>query len=120
MTHPFPITESKGKAQALPIHIVSAAQYKDWIKNQPAVTRHWLEANDFKPAPAKYCLIPAADGALAGVVCGVDENPDLWSIAHLTNALPPKLYHLEGRVLAAQATQMALGWALASYRFTRY
>jgi len=119
MTDSFPVTD-KSKTATLPIHLVHGKGYGVWLKAQSAQTRNWLIANDFKAAPFSYCVFPGKDGALAGVVCGTDETLDVWSIAHLTTALPAKSYHLEGKLGAATATQLALGWALAAYTFTRY
>src|SRR5947209_3947571 len=119
MSDTFAIIE-KSKIKSLPIHVVDGKHYAAWLKSQPPTTKHWLESNNFKASTGSYCLLPSKDGAIAGVVCGVDEKTDLWSIAHLTNALPVQSYHLEGKFTAAIATQLALGWALATYRFTRY
>jgi len=119
MTHPFPIT-LKSKNTTLPLHAVSAKGFPAWLKRQPAATKHWLEANNFKAESDSYCLIPSKDGELAGAVCGIDEKPDIWSIAHLSTQLPAKAFHLEVEWSAETTTQMILGWVLGSYRFTRY
>ncbi len=64
--------------------------------------------------------MPEKDGSLDAVICGIDENPDIWSLAHLPTQLPPYSYHLEEKFSAAQATHMVLGWVLSTYQFTRY
>ena len=119
MAEIFPIIE-KSKNAALPIHALSGKHYAAWRKRQPAFTQHWLEANRFEAAAGSFCLLPGKDGKLAGVACGIGDEPDIWSLAHLTTALPPHTYRLEGEFSPPQATQMALGWALAAYQFTRY
>jgi leucyl aminopeptidase len=119
MSTVFPIIE-KSKQPSLPLHAVNEKLYPAWLKQQSTATRNWLEANDFKPAPGSCCLIPAKDGTLESVVCGMDALPDLWSLASMPIQLPPQIYRLEGKFSAAQATQLALGWALATYKFTRY
>jgi len=116
---PFPITQ-KNKAKALPIYIVYAKHYDAWLKTQPSITRQWLKENGFKGTAGSFCLLPAKDGTLAGVVCGSEEKLDIWSVAHLPTKLPPQLYYIEGKFTPQQVTQMALGWALATYKFTRY
>jgi leucyl aminopeptidase len=119
MTTPFPVI-AKSKTPSLPIHAVTQQSYAAWLKLQPAATKSWLEATQFKAAPASYSLLPGSDGTLAGVVCGVDSAQDIWSFAHLPTQLPPRAYHIEGKATPRQATGWALGWALAGYQFTRY
>jgi len=119
MPHPFPIIE-KNKSDALPIYIVYAKNYGAWFKQQPSIIRHWLKANGFKGAAGSFCLLPAKDGTLAGVACGADDKLDIWSLAHLPARLPAQPYYIKGKFTPQQVTQMALGWALAAYKFTRY
>jgi len=119
MPPPFPIIE-KSKAGALPIYIVHAKNYDAWRKQQSSIVRHWLKTNGFKAAPATFCLFPKKDGTLAGVVCGTHEKPDVWSLAHLPMQLPAQIYSIAGKFSPPLITQMALGWALATYQFTRY
>ena len=45
---------------------------------------------------------------------------DLWTLAHLPLALPVGSYRLETPLDPADATALALGWAIGSYQFTRY
>lgn len=115
----FPIVP-KSKQPSLPLHAVTEKNYPAWLKQQPAPVKRWLDANGFKAAPGTFCLLPGKEGALSGAVCGIEAAPDLWSLAALPLLLPPRLYHLEGRFPAALATQLALGWTLATYKFTRY
>ncbi len=119
MTHPLNVLR-KNKSLSIPVTLLHQKQLAAWLKKQPAATRTWLDVNTFTAEPGKFCLIPAKDGSLASVACGIDEAPDVWSIAHLPTALPAGLYHLEGTLNKEQATQAALGWALACYRFGRY
>lgn len=91
-----------------------------WLKKQPAFTQRWLSVNGFKAEPGQYALLPDKDGALARVVAGIGETPDIWSIAGLAGALPADNYRLDHTFTSEHATQLALGWALAGYRFTRY
>ena len=119
MTHPFPII-TKSKAGSLPLYAVSSKDFPAWLKRQPAPTKHWLEANGFKANSGTHCLIPGKDGELAGAVFGINEKPDIWSIAQATSVLPEKTFHLEVSWTAETTTQMVLGWILGSYKFTRY
>ena len=111
----------KAKAGAIPIALVRTKDYTAWLKKQPIATQSWLKANEFSAACASLCLLPGNAGKITRVVCGVgDDTPALWAIAHLPTKLPNGTYTLDGSHAAGDATQMALGWALACYQFTRY
>lgn len=107
------------KSTAVPIVTVDKKSYAAWLKKQPAFTKQWLKVNQFKADPGQYCLMPDKSGKLKQVVAGIGE-PDIWSLAFLPAVLPPVAYHIAAPFHAGHATDMALGWALAGYRFTRY
>lgn len=106
---------------ATPVTLVRSGEFASWLKKQPATTQSWLKANGFTAEEGSFCLVPDAKGGLGNVVCGMGaQTPALWAIAHLPTALPAGNYALSGTHKPADATQMALGWALACYQFTRY
>ena len=107
-------------AKSIPITLLNRKAYAPWLGRQSAFTKNWLAANHFKPDPRSFCLIPGKDGAIDGAVCIAGDAPDIWTLAHLPDRLPPNHYHLEGTFSSTLATQFALGWALAGYEFTRY
>jgi leucyl aminopeptidase len=124
MPETFPIIErapAKGKgSKPLPIHSFAAKSYDAWLKKQSSTTKNWLKANGYKASAGKCCLLPDAKGNLAGAAFCRDDNPSIWSFATLVGQLPPGTYQLDGTLTNSQATQAALGWALATYRFTKY
>ena len=120
MAEAFPIINAKSKTASIPLFLLHGKTLPAWLKSQPAETRTWLEANQFKTEAGSHCPIPGKDGTIASVACSVPETLDLWSIAPFATALPAGIYRLEGKFTAGEATQLALGWALACYRFTRY
>ncbi len=113
----FALTEKA--AAAVPLHVVAKSGFKAWLGKQDAAVRQWVGATKFTCDDGKFLALPGKNGKLAGVVVGTNK-PDMWSIAHLAHALPTNTYKLAGNISAALATQMAAGWALGAYRFTRY
>nr|WP_211106335.1 leucyl aminopeptidase family protein [Nitrospirillum iridis] len=95
-----------------------------WLETAPAATSAWVRSTGFTAEPGTTSLLPAADGRLDRVLVGVGETLDLWSFAGLPTTLPAgkgqASYALDDSLTPAQATAAATGWALASYRFTRY
>jgi leucyl aminopeptidase len=105
---------------ATTITLIGEKQFDAWLKKQTPHTRAWIGATHFKGKTGSYTLLPAASGGITQVLSVVDEKLDIWSIANLATALPPGNYMLEGKFPANIATQMTLGWALASYQFGKY
>lgn len=119
MPHPPYLTE-KTRQPATPIILLVEKQYDAWLKKQPPHTRAWLAATQFKGKAGSYSLVPAPSGGMTQVVACVEEPLTLWSIAHLATALPVHHYRLEAKLSPLHATQLALGWTLATYQFKKY
>lgn len=114
----FPILD-KSK-HATPLVLLTKKSYASWHKQQPVHIKNWLVASNFKAEIGFYALLPAKDGGLEQVICILDEQPNIWSVAHLPTKLPPHAYRFEEHLTKALATQLALGWALGCYQFTKY
>ena len=119
MTHTFPII-AKSKNASTAIYLLTEKTFPAWLKKQPAVLKKWLEANNFTAKTASYCLVPNKDGSLCSIVAGVETPQNIWSIAHLPTKIPAGIYHLEGEFAANDTTDLALGWSLATYEFSKY
>ena len=108
----------------VPITPLATAALGEWSARQPEATATWVAATGFKADAGEICLLPDADGALAGVLVGAGAAADMWTLAGLPGALPGRLYRLEAPtetpIEADAATAMTLGWALGAYRFDRY
>lgn len=118
MTKSFPIVTSS--KTSIPLTLVTRKDYAPWLKKQSAAAKQWLESHHFAPEPGSYCLLPGGNGAIGEVVCIADKTLGVWSIAHLPQKLPVHTYELKGSFSKTEATELALGWALSCYQFTRY
>ncbi len=114
----FPIV-AKSKS-ATPIILLNEKNFSAWLKKQPERLKTWLALHEFTAKSGSFCLVPNADGSLCSVVAGVAAPLNIWSIAHLPTKLPAGIYKLDGDFSADAATNIALGWSLATYEFTRY
>lgn len=99
---------------------VTARDLKAWLKRQPAAIRRWVEDNGFKADPATHLKLPARAGGIGAVLLGIEPGTDIWSYGALPLALPEGRYRIDAKLAPAAASAAALGWALGSYRFTRY
>ena len=113
------LTARAGK-EAVTITPLASAALEPWLAKQPAATRRWVERVGFTAQPGTTALLPGAEGALAGVLLGVEAGEDIWSYGALPGTLPQGRYRLDAAVTGAAASCAALGWALGGYAFTRY
>jgi len=111
---------SETTADAVPIWPVTKSGLGKWCKERGGGDAAWVAACGFAAEPGKFLLLPGARGKLAGVLLGVESEPDLWTYAGLPTALPPGLYHIAAKLAMTQASAAALGWALGAYAFVRY
>jgi leucyl aminopeptidase len=98
---------------------VTAAQFPAWLAAQTESTRRWLQAQGFTGAAGSVALLPGGDG-LAGAVLGIADANDPFAWAHAPHALPVGDWRLHDALDATARDALHLGWALGSYRFTRY
>ena len=111
---------SRANAQTRPIYLVAQNGFKGWLKGQPAALQRWLGASAFDCAPGRFTLLPDDKKGVSGVLVGIDPSDMLWSCAALPAGLPFGRYRIETDLSAEEASAVALGWQLGTYRFSRY
>jgi leucyl aminopeptidase len=111
-------------AGATPIAALTKSGFSAWLERAAERERNWVAATGFTAAAGKLALIPAEGGRLARVLVGLGDAGDpasaFWGLAGLPDALPEGSYRLAERPDGFDPTRLALGWALATYAFTRY
>lgn len=111
-------------AEGIPILAVSDSMLADWLAVQPNSVADWVGSTGFSAKPGTLCLVPGDGGGLQSVLLGADPDQPLWTWAGLPARLPDGIYCLDSKITgdsgAGAAEAAALGWALGSYRFTRY
>jgi leucyl aminopeptidase len=101
--------------------LTSAAGFAAWAAAQSEPTQRWLQAQGFTGAAGSYALLPG-DGGLAGAVLGIGDALDPFAYAHAPQALPAGEWVLAADAVRtpAETAALHLGWALGSYRYTRF
>ncbi|MBF5093383.1 leucyl aminopeptidase family protein [Azospirillum sp. INR13] len=99
---------------------VTKAGLPDWLAAQSPATASWVKAVGFTGEAGSTVFLPGPDGGVAHVLAGVSAVDDLWAFAGLPASLPAGSYKIDAALDARAATRAALGWALGSYRFSRY
>jgi len=118
---PFPF-ETAPAAPAIPITFATKTTWDAIAKELPEPARQFASANDFTAKPGKCLTLPAADGQIAQVVFGLEDESsksrDLFRPGALPGLLPPGVYRFAN---APHDLRLAtLAFALGSYRFGRY
>ncbi len=107
----------------VPLWLLHEDELSGWLERQAPPIRQWLAAQNFKAERHRVALLADADGRLAAAVGGLGKRHgklSLWDAAGFVERLPPQRFALAQTFAPAEATQIALGFAYAAYRFERY
>src|SRR3984885_5874174 len=114
--------ETDPAISAIPITFVSKATWSDISATLPPQARQFAQANGFAAKPGECLTLPAADGAIAHVIFGLEDETAKWRDpfrpGQLPGLLPPGVYRFANAPHNARLA--ALAFALGSYRFGRY
>lgn len=111
---------SRATSSTTKIHVVSDRGRTKWLGTLPKAASAWLKTTKFRAKDGEIALIPSRDGKLWGVAVGIGSGGSLWSFAGLPRKLPTGRYVFTDSLPAQLAPHAALGWALGTYRFSRY
>ena len=117
-----PILFARGETSTVPITFVTAADWPHIRERLDQRQRAFADAAGFEPRAGRHVLVPGPDGALAGILFGLeaadDRYKDMFRPGVLPGLLPAGRYRFANAPHDARLA--ALAFALGSYRFTRY
>ena len=102
--------------QGIPLHVLSTDQYADWLEQQSAQVKNWLEQTRFDGKG--LALVPGPEGDLAQAVFTHDDPGHHFACGDLIEQLPAVQFLLNTDF--EHQTGVAFAWAVGSYRFERY
>jgi leucyl aminopeptidase len=114
---------ASGNNSPLPLWLLHEDEIDAWRAGQPPPARQWLAEQNFRAEKHRVVLLPDAGGGVAAAVAGLGKRLgqlSLWHAAGLVERLPARRFRLAQKFKAAEATQLALGFAYGAYRFDRY
>jgi leucyl aminopeptidase len=116
------VFETAPATSAIPITFATKATWEAVCAELPGEARQFALANGFVAKPGAYLALPAANGRIAQVVFGLEDETskfrDLFRPGQLPGLLPAGIYRFAN---APHDTRLAaLAFALGSYRFSRY
>ena len=117
------VFETAPATSAIPITFATKATWEAISADLPAPARQFARANGFAAKPGACLTLPAANGEIAQVVFGLEDETakfrDPFRPGQLPGLLPPGVYRF-ANVASDDARLAALAFALGSYRFGRY
>ena len=104
----------------IPIHPVADHEAEAFLKGQPGFVQAFARFTEFKGRAGQVAAVPDADGALERVLFGVGAAAEPGAFRSLPAKLPPAVYRIAHTPDGLDPGQIALAFALGSYRFDRY
>jgi leucyl aminopeptidase len=118
---PF-VFETAPAASAIPITFATKSTWEAVSAGLSAQARQFALANGYAAKPGKCLILPAADGQIAQVIFGLEDegskSRDLFRPGSLPGLLPAGIYRFANAPHDIRLA--ALAFALGSYRFGRY
>jgi leucyl aminopeptidase len=105
---------------AVPVHALTAEAVEAWLEAAPAGVRAQARLAEFKGKAGQTLVIPDADGAPEQVLFGLGAEPAAMGFRALAAKLPAGRYRIAEAPENLARDQVALAFALGSYRFDRY
>jgi leucyl aminopeptidase len=113
---------ASGGAASIPVWFVGTDTHAGVREQLGAAARRFAESAKFEPKPGQWLLLPGEDGALSGVLFGLEptDKPekDRFLPGRLPGLLPAGSYRLAN--VPHDLRLACLAFALGSYKFTRY
>ena len=104
----------------IPVYALAESEIAEFLTSAPPFTRPFATLSDFKGKAGQVLVLPDAAGALHSILFGLGATPDAMSFRALAAKLPPGVYKIAQAPAALSADQIALAFALGSYRYDRY
>jgi leucyl aminopeptidase len=116
------IFETAPSTAAIPIIFATKSSWPAIRDALPAPARQFAQANGYAAKPGACLVLPSAEGEIAQVLFGLEDDTaryrDPFRAGSLPGLLPAGTYRFANAPHDARLA--ALGFALGSYRFTRY
>src|SRR5260370_27124652 len=117
------ILPPRGRTVAtFPVSFVTAATWRELRETLDSGARALVDAAGFEPRAGRHCLLPSAEGGLAGILFALERpdepNKDLFWPGALPALLPTGAYRFA--TPPHDARLAAIAFALGAYRFARY
>jgi leucyl aminopeptidase len=108
------------EATAIPVRALLESETGPALDAAPPAAKAFAAISDFKGKAGQVLTVPGTDGALASVLFGLGASADPMTFRALAAKLPAGTYKIAHAPKDLAPDQIALAFALGSYRFDRY
>jgi leucyl aminopeptidase len=105
---------------AVRVHALCEKDVPGFLEHRQAFVKAFAELSDFKGKAGQVLVVPNTEGAIDRVLLGLGERPEAMSFRVLAAKLPAGDYKIASAPPEIADEQIALAFALGSYRFDRY
>ncbi|MEM1091680.1 MAG: leucyl aminopeptidase family protein [Pseudomonadota bacterium] len=102
------------------LQTLTESEFSPWLTNQSPKVQSWAKAAGFTGGSGQTLLLPDDDGTVSSVLCGAGGGRDLWTLGGVSQKLGGGRYELDEDWDEPSTRQMAVGFLLGQYQFTRY
>jgi leucyl aminopeptidase len=107
----------QGPVDAVPIWPLDEAALPGFLDSIGEASRAALGVARFRAKAGQVATLPAGPDGRPGIAAGLGLPQERWDWAQIAAALPQATYAIARALPPEDATQAAIAWALASYRF---
>ena len=105
----------------VPVHALHDGDLVGFLEGRPAFVKAFAEGAEFKAKAGQVLVLPNTDGGVDRVLFGLGASPaDPMVFRGLPARLPAGDYKIAVAPAGINSDQIALAFALGSYRFDRY
>src|SRR5262245_57368425 len=105
---------------ATPIHALRSGEWSQWLEARPEALKRLCAAHDFSAQNGRILLVPATDGSIERVLCGLTDKANAMQMGSLAQHLPAGDYAIASAPRDFAPTLIATAWGLGAYAFDRY
>ncbi|MBA4013584.1 MAG: aminopeptidase [Phenylobacterium sp.] len=104
----------------VPVHALRDSELASFLDGRQAFVKAFAELSEFKAKAGQVLVVPDTAGGIDRVLLGLGSAGDAQSFRALAAKLPAGDYRIASAPAEIAADQIALAFALGSYRFDRY
>lgn len=124
-----PVLRDSAAGPVVPIRLVTAASFEDYNQRASVSFSRQGEQAGFSGKDKQVCVLRDDQGAIAEILAGVTAPLSLYAFSTIfekiraefsADFLKDTTFEIAGALSDAEATQAAIGWGIASYRFDMF
>ena len=104
----------------VPVHALRDSELAGFLEGRQAFVKAFAELSDFKAKAGQVLVVPDTAGGIDRVLLGLGAGGDAQGFRVLAARLPAGDYRIASAPAEIAPDQIALAFALGSYRFDRY